>query len=131
VRSAVVATSWALLICSVAGCDDSFQPLEIHDRNFSMYGVLEVGADTQWIRVMPVRDSAFTSPGPLDATVTMENLETGRTVELRDSLIRHSGFDQDVVANLWAPTRRCKIKQSDLNPLMNHSPLSLSLEEKI
>jgi hypothetical protein len=66
-----------------------------------MHGALEVGVDTQWIRIMPVRDSAFASPGLLDATVTLERLETGRKVALRDSVVRYSGDPTNSIAELW------------------------------
>lgn len=51
-----------------------------------MFGYLDVRADTQWIRVMPIRQDLLTEPGPIDAVVTLENVESGRTVTLTDSL---------------------------------------------
>ena len=91
-----------ILSLAVSGCDADFQPLIPHEPLFSMYGMLEVGADTQWIRVMPVRDSVFTRPEPLDAAVTLEDLGTGRVVQLRDSIVHHRPVDSNVTSDLWA-----------------------------
>ena len=78
----------ALLIGLGAACDEPFQPFQEEDAGaFSMFGYLDLGADTQWVRVMPVRHSLFLEPGPLDAVVTLENLGSGRIVTLNDSII--------------------------------------------
>lgn len=78
------------LICLQAGCDYSFDPLQENDQHhFSMYGYLDASADTQWVRVMPVRDSLYYEPKPLDATVTLTNSASGETVEMQDSLFSY------------------------------------------
>ena len=70
-----------------AGCEEPFEPFqESPDGAFSMFGYLNVKADTQWVRVMPVRQNLFLQPEPIDAVVTLEHLGTGRVVTLRDSL---------------------------------------------
>jgi hypothetical protein len=87
----------------LVGCDQSFEPLHLdHDRYFSIYGVLDAAADTQWIRVMPVRDSAFTAAGPIDALVTLKNLATGRIVVLEDQPARYTSADPTVIEDLFA-----------------------------
>jgi len=79
-----------LLILGVAsGCVDSFEPFKASDNlHFSIFGYLNADADTQWIRVTPIRQSVFTTPDKLDATVTLENMGTGVTIELNDSVFR-------------------------------------------
>jgi hypothetical protein len=80
----------ALFILGVgSGCEDTFEPFKSSDQHFSIFGYLNATADTQWIRVAPIRQSVFTSPGKLDATVTLEDLGTGTATELHDSVFRY------------------------------------------
>ncbi len=54
----------------LSACDSSFNPLAENNRfNFTIYATLDLSTDTQWVRVMPVRDSIFTTPKPIDAMV--------------------------------------------------------------
>lgn len=77
----------ALLACiGVQACHTSFEPFQKPGR-LSVFGALDASADTQWIRVTPIRQTVLTSPGPIAATVTLERVGTGRTVELRDSIV--------------------------------------------
>ncbi len=100
-RQRLLITTAALL--SLLACEEPFEPLQEPTRYFSMYGALDLNADTQWIRVMPIRESTFSGPEPIDATVTLEHLGTGRTVELEDSMFRYRfpGTDPDLVDDLW------------------------------
>jgi hypothetical protein len=73
----------------VAGCDETVEPfLDSEDAIFSMFGYLDLNADTQWVRVMPVRRVLFLGPEPIDAVVTLEHQASGRIVTLHDSLFR-------------------------------------------
>lgn len=75
----------------LTGCSESFEPWQENDRYyFSIYGYLDATADTQWVRVMPVREDFFLKPEPIDATVTLEHIESGETVALNDSLFEYS-----------------------------------------
>jgi hypothetical protein len=71
-----------------AGCDQPFDPYAEHTAGpFAIYGYLDLRADTQWVRLTPIRQNLLTEPGPIDATVTLEHLGTGRVVTLRDSIV--------------------------------------------
>jgi hypothetical protein len=99
-----------LAMIAAAGCDDTFMPIAPTDRNFSIFGYLDASADTQWIRMMPIRSTTLTAPGPLGATVTLENVATGRVVELRDSVFRFLGnpdvgSDGVFLHNYWTTER--------------------------
>ena len=72
----------------VAGCNEPFQPFSDGERVFSMFGYLDLNADTQWVRVRPLHQGFFLSPEPIDAMVTLEEVESGRIVTLTDSLLR-------------------------------------------
>jgi hypothetical protein len=100
---AVVATALA------AGCDHPFQPHEENrDAIFSMFGYLDLKADTQWVRVMPVRQNLLLGPDPVDAIVTLEHLGSGRVVTLNDSLFSFTDRQLDGLAyayNFWTTER--------------------------
>ena len=97
---------------AAVACDESFDPIAPSDLTFSVFGYLDASADTQWIRVMPIRPLTVTSQDPLGATVTLEDLETGRILELRDSLFRFSspsdpdfGSEGMYLHNFWTLDR--------------------------
>jgi hypothetical protein len=102
----------AACLCAVVvtACDESFDPIEPSELAFSVFGYLDASAETQWIRVMPIRPLTVTSEDPLAATVTLEHLGTGRIIELRDSLFSFSSpldtalhFDTAYLHNFWTP----------------------------
>lgn len=71
----------------LASCEQTFDPMKENNRyHFSIFGVLDASTDTQWVRVMPVRESVLTSPEPMDAVVTLTRKSTGQVIELADSL---------------------------------------------
>lgn len=64
----------------LVACDQTFEPLGQNDSPFSMFSILNASADTQWVRVMPIRKSVFSEAAPIDATVTLEHGESGTVV---------------------------------------------------
>ncbi|MEX1213014.1 MAG: hypothetical protein WEA36_09230 [Balneolaceae bacterium] len=79
-------------------CDTTFEPMQENDQyHFSVYGYLDVAADTQWVRVTPVRDQLRPTGEPLDAVVTLENLSNGETIVMNDSLIQTLGETVPIV----------------------------------
>ncbi|HZD06537.1 MAG TPA: hypothetical protein VE173_16610, partial [Longimicrobiales bacterium] len=96
----------AFVAVVAAACDESFQPLALSEVPFSVFGYLDASADTQWIRVMPIRPLQVTSPDSFGATVSLEHLGTGRTVGLRDSVFRfadprHPELEGAYVHDFW------------------------------
>lgn len=91
--------SGALLLA--IGCDpsvDVFEPSEQY-RN-SLYGTLNVAADTQVIRVEPLADTMQVGASPgFSGDVLLENLDTGTQVALHDSFLTVGGAAQ--VHNFW------------------------------
>jgi hypothetical protein len=80
------------------------EPLgESDDISFSMYGYLDASADTQWVRITPLRDQLELSSEIPDIDVTIENMETGQTVVMTDSLFK-SGNDLAFL-NFWSAER--------------------------
>jgi hypothetical protein len=99
----VLATLLALV--AAAGCEYPFEPFqESEGAVFSMFGYLNLKADTQWVRVMPVRQNLLLEPEPIDAVVTLQHEASGRTVTLNDSLFSFPDPQLDGVAyayNFW------------------------------
>ena len=99
--------SLVLGLMAVIGCDETFVPIERETVFYSIHGYLDASADTQWIRVMPVRDLATADPSPLDAVVHLEEVESGRRIEMFDSIFHfpaaNRGVDSDgiYVHNFW------------------------------
>lgn len=56
----------------LAGCEKPFEPLSRGEFAFSLYGPLDSAADTQWVRVMPIRESVEAPAGPFEAVVMLE-----------------------------------------------------------
>lgn len=89
---------FCLLLVSLillTSCNQSFEPLkENNTYYFSIYGYLDVSADTQWVRVSPARQQLNAPPEVPEMQVTLEHLETGKTVIMKDSLFDvGSGFN--------------------------------------
>lgn len=77
------------IVLVLAACEKPFEPIQANDYVFSIYGHLEATADTQWVRVTPIRTTLATAPGPIDAVVSLQEVETGTTVVMSDSLGRY------------------------------------------
>lgn len=79
------------LFIIIQGCNQPFEPFQENDKYlFSMFGYLDASADTQWVRVMPVRNTIFLEPEPIDVVVTLEHLvDDGKIVVLNDSLFHY------------------------------------------
>ena len=82
-----------LMVILIAGCNNTFEPLQENTKYaFSMYSALDVHADTQWVRVMPIGDRLFNDdPEPNGTIVTLERLTTGEVTTLNDSLFTFGG----------------------------------------
>ncbi|MEX2344870.1 MAG: hypothetical protein WD604_04600 [Balneolaceae bacterium] len=80
------------LLLILSGCDETFEPVQNSDTvAFSMYGYLDATADTQWVRVAPLRQTANTPAVIPEMTVTLEHVETGDKVVMKDSLFHLVG----------------------------------------
>ncbi len=86
-------------LLTLSSCNDSFQALEENDQYyFSMYGYLDASADTQWVRVTPAREQVDALEEIPEMTVTIENLDTGDTITMKDSLFQNRGANY---INFW------------------------------
>lgn len=82
-------------------CNENFEPFQENDRFFfTIYGYLDASADTQWVRVAPVRGEFDMPPEKPDMNVTLEHLENGTMVVMKDSLVQfRQGFN---ALNVWS-----------------------------
>lgn len=86
------------LVLFFSGCDQTFQPLQKNDQYyFSIYGYLDAAADTQWVRVAPARQSINELPNPVGISVTIEDIDSGEIIKMKDSL-----FTPDNFLNYWS-----------------------------
>jgi hypothetical protein len=92
-------TLWLAAACTLAGCESSFEVFGESDAYFSMFGILDVSADTQWVRVETLQDSLLIDTKPLDAVMTMTHAASGRRVAWQDSLFRFIGGAR--AYNIW------------------------------
>lgn len=75
-----------VLVISFGACDEEVTDLSLNDSPFSIYGFVNPGADTQFVRVFAVTDRPSAhEPGPLNAEVRYVDLATGASYPARDS----------------------------------------------
>lgn len=97
-----------------AACSSTeFEPVVPGDLGFSVWGYVDAGLDTQWVRVGRVRPSLAPDPGSFRASVTLVEVETGRRWPMRDSTFTF--FDGYRAVNAWAaapaePGRRYRVE---------------------
>ena len=94
---------------ALGGCGDTgFDPFEANPLTYSVFGYLDAGVDTQFVRVTPVRDSIALGPGPLAATVTLEHKPSGHQTAWKDSLfvfLNALTGTERLGHNFWSPER--------------------------
>lgn len=88
------------LLVILSGCDHSFHPIKESDTvPLSIYGYLDASADTQWVRITPIRYQVDQTLEKPEMQVTLEHLSSGNIVEFEDSLFQfRQGFN---AINVW------------------------------
>lgn len=88
---------------SFSSCDNSFNPIagNIVD-SYSIFGYLDAGADTQWVRIMPIRATITSNLDSLDAKVMLYE-EGGASTEMTPRMFNFSNIvgDSVIVWNYW------------------------------
>jgi hypothetical protein len=84
----------------INSCDDTLDPVKENDRFFySIFGYLDSSEERQWIRIINLQEDIDTTGQRFDGYVSLENLETGETSTLKDSLFQ---FSSNIYAhNFW------------------------------
>jgi len=95
-------SSLFFLFILLTSCNDNFQPFQEKEQaTFSIFGYLDSSADTQWVRVTPVRELRDTLAEKPEMTVTLEHLQSGNKSVMEDSLFifqRPTGMN---AINVW------------------------------
>ena len=93
----------AALLCVLVACEDSVSPILESDRQFTIFGALDMDQDTQFVRVIPIRPQLESTDGTLDVTVRTIELQTESVQVWQDSV--HT-FDTGLVGHIfYAPLR--------------------------
>lgn len=96
-RSILSVSLFLFCLILVTGCNQTFEPLQENNKYFfSIFGYLDASAvaDTQWVRITPPRQQINAPANVPEMKVTLENVETGNTIVMKDSLFGEgSGFN--------------------------------------
>lgn len=78
----------AFLALTISACSNTVDPFIQTDSYYTIFGYLDTGSDTQYVRVVPFRlELGAEEARPLDAVVTSTDLDSGIEQEWRDSVI--------------------------------------------
>ncbi len=91
-----------LIFLSGLSCEQTFEPIQESDYNYSIYGYLDLNSNEHWFRVTPVREtiSYGSSTDSLDLSVTLKRESTGVRSKLSGHLFTFFEDGQDTV-NFW------------------------------
>ncbi len=93
-----------MIVAMITGCEEGVDPFIESDRFFSVFGNLDMNADTQFVRVVPVGRTIFVAEGEtIDAAVSTTDLTMGQRVNWSDSVFTF--FDGSRGHVFWAPLR--------------------------
>lgn len=92
-----------LLLCTLVACEDSVSPILESDRQYTIFGALDMDRDTQFVRVIPIRPQLESTGDSLNVTVRTIELETEMVRQWRDSV---HVFDTGQIGHIfYAPLR--------------------------
>jgi hypothetical protein len=81
-------------------CDETLDPVKENDLfYYSIFGYLDSSEERQWIRVINLQEEIDTTGEGIDGIVRLENLQTGESSILKDSLFQYS--DKFYAYNFW------------------------------
>ena len=103
--------AFSLFTILLSGCDQTFNPIKDNSRvPFSIFGYLDVSADTQWVRVTPVRGQIDISTEVPEMTVSVTDLNSGNSAAFNDSLFLYP--DGRHILTAWNTTDILKPEQT-------------------
>ncbi len=93
-RIGIISLSALLLITfGMIACDNTIDPFETEVGLYSVYGGLDLNSDRNYIRVMDLNTPLNSTDTDLNAVVEFENLNTGFTEILEDTLVQFDGVN--------------------------------------
>lgn len=92
---------FAFCLFTLFSCNETFEPFQENDQfYFTIYGYLDASADTQWVRIAPVRGEFDMMSEIPEMTVQLEDLETGQLESMNQKLVQFGqGFN---AINVWS-----------------------------
>lgn len=99
-----VMASLLVALLLFGGCEEGVDYFKGTDLPYTVWGFMNAGADTQLVRVFPIRDEiSFGNTGSIDARVFSTNLTTG---EQREWTYQRVEFDSLIEGHVfWSPFR--------------------------
>lgn len=93
-----------VIALGLTACEEAVNPFLESDRNYTLFGTLDLARDTQYVRVIPIRQALETdASAPLNISFTTEDLQTGEIVDWRDSVVTFANGNVGHV--FYAPMR--------------------------
>lgn len=81
-----------IFVIMLQSCDDTIDPFIENQASYSIYGMLAVFQDSNYIRIKDLSAPLLAdSTREIDAAVMLENLKTGRSQVLQDSVVQFKG----------------------------------------
>jgi len=103
-RSSLLVISMVLAAMFHLGCEEGVNPIVGSEYPFTLWGFMNAGADTQYVRVFEISDQLVPDPGDaIDARVFSTDLTTGEEREWSYELVRFDSLIQGHV--FWSPFR--------------------------
>jgi len=100
IRLGALFPAFLCLIVILSSCADSFEPFQENDKFFfTMYGYLDASADTQWVRISPVRGTFDAPPEIPEMQVFVEDLSSDNTILMNNKLVQFG--NQFNAINVW------------------------------
>ena len=70
-RKLILLPTIALLLGVLSACEDTVSPIIETDRDYTLFGTLDMARDSQFVRVIPIRSSITEAGDVLDVTVAI------------------------------------------------------------
>ncbi len=87
----------------LVGCDESVNPILETDRQFTLFGTLDMASDSQFVRVVAIRPTLTAPDQKLNAVFTSRQADTEETIQWTDSVYT---FEDGTVGHIfYAPLR--------------------------
>ena len=76
----------------ITGCENSIQPLDRDNGVFSIYGIFDLKKEVNFVRVKDLNQTLLQdTAGTIDATVVIENMQSGNSDVMQDSIVAFDG----------------------------------------
>jgi hypothetical protein len=112
-----------------AGCDDSVNAVLESNRKITMFATLDMNADTQFVRVIPIRRTIDEKVDASRYAVRSIDLDAGTELQWQDSLITFSNGAEGIV--FFSPLRLFPGHTYRLEASGGDSPIITSAETRI